>query len=370
MTKKEFEECELIQEAIQRGIIEIKSERVTYNLNKKKSYSWSDPEEWVRAKAVAFLTLKKSYAPNCIRTEVTVPRRTPEDLADIVVYEDNKCQNPYLVVETKKEKISERQRKQAIEQLFGNANSLRIPLALYENNEESILYDVLNFPSTERNENIKGNRDAVPEQYGKIPEYTFIAGPGNNDIIPATKNQLELKVKRAHSIIWAGGKRDPLLSFDEWSKIMFAKVEDERNTPNNTPRRFQVGTNETDIKVANRVHELFRIACRADATIFKDNVDIELPDKKIVDVVRCLQDISITDTDVDNIGKAFEVFFGGVFRGELGQYFTMRPLARFAVAMLDINQDDYVIDITCGSGGFLLEVYGYGIGKFTEDHSK
>lgn len=225
MTKKEFEECELIQEAIQRGIIEIKSERVTYNLNKKKSYSWSDPEEWVRAKAVAFLTLKKSYAPNCIRTEVTVPRRTPEDLADIVVYEDNKCQNPYLVVETKKEKISERQRKQAIEQLFGNANSLRIPLALYENNEESILYDVLNFPSTERNENIKGNRDAVPEQYGKIPEYTFIAGPGNNDIIPATKNQLELKVKRAHSIIWAGGKRDPLLSFDEWSKIMFASLE-------------------------------------------------------------------------------------------------------------------------------------------------
>lgn len=111
-----------------------------------------------------------------------------------------------MVVETKKEKISERQRKQAIEQLFGNANSLRIPLALYENNEESILYDMLNFPSTERNENIKGNRDAVPEQYGKIPEYTFIAGPGNNDIIPATKNQLELKVKRAHSIIWAGEK--------------------------------------------------------------------------------------------------------------------------------------------------------------------
>lgn len=72
------------------------------------------------------LTLKKSYAPNCIRTEVTVPRRTPEDLADIVFYEDNKCQNLYLVVETKKEKISERQRKQAIEQMFGNANSLRI----------------------------------------------------------------------------------------------------------------------------------------------------------------------------------------------------------------------------------------------------
>lgn len=356
MTKREFEENHLVQEAIARGIIEIKNDRVIYNLNKKKAYSWSDPEEWVRAKTIAFLTLKKSYSPKCMRTEVIVPRRTPEDLADIVVYEDDRCQLPYLVVENKKEKISDRQKKQAIEQLFGNANSLRIPLALYDNNEESILFDILNFPSTERVNNIKGSRDNLPEQYGKIPEYTYIAGPGNNDILPATKNQLEVRVKRAHSIIWAGGKRDPLLSFDEWSKIMFAKVEDERNTPNNTPRRFQVGTNETDIKVANRIHELFRIACRADATIFKDSTDIVLPDKKIVDVVKCLQDISITDTDVDNIGKAFEAFFGGVFRGELGQYFTMRPLARFAVAMLDIDQDKYVIDLTCGSGGFLLEV--------------
>ena len=34
----------------------------------------------------------------------------------------------------------------------------------------------------------------------------------------------------------------------------------------------------------------------------------------------------------------------------------MRPLSRFTVAMLDIQHDHYVIDPTCGSGGFLLEV--------------
>ena len=355
-SRVDFENDPLILNAIQRNLIEIHGDRITYNIHQKKSYNWSDPEEWVRARTIAFLVLEKSYTPRSIRTEVVVPRRTPEDLADIVVYKDERCQEPYLVVENKKEQLSPRERNQAIEQLFGNANSLRVPIALMDSFGESVFYDVANYPPTERTENIKGTRDAIPVQYGQIPEYTFIAGPGNNDIRPANAHQLESKVKRAHSIIWAGGKRDPLLAFDEWSKLMLAKVEDERHTPNNAPRQFQVGTNESYVAVATRVHALFHQACLADPTIFPEMISINLTDKKIVEVVRVLQDICITDTSVDNIGAAFEIFFGSVFRGELGQYFTMRPLSRFTVAMLDIKHEHYVIDPTCGSGGFLLEV--------------
>jgi type I restriction enzyme M protein len=40
----------------------------------------------------------------------------------------------------------------------------------------------------------------------------------------------------------------------------------------------------------------------------------------------------------------------------LGQYFTMRQIARFTVAMLEIDPEDYCLDPTAGSGGFLLEV--------------
>ena len=72
-------------------------------------------------------------------------------------------------------------------------------------------------------------------------------------------------------------------------------------------------------------------------------------------MVSTLQAISFTGTDVDHIGVAFESFFGSVFRGELGQYFTMRPIARFTVAMLDIDHNHFVLDPTAGSGGFLLE---------------
>jgi type I restriction enzyme M protein len=162
-------------------------------------------------------------------------------------------------------------------------------------------------------------------------------------------------VRKAHSIIWSGGKRDPLSAFDEWSKLLFAKVVDERTTPTGGPRQFQVGTDETETAVANRIHRLFRQGCRDDPTIFPGETKIVLSDKKIAEVVKSVQAISFTRTDVDSIGAAFERFFGSVFRGGLGQYFTRRELARFVVAMLDITHEDFVIDPTAGSGGFLLE---------------
>lgn len=79
---------------------------------------------------------------------------------------------------------------------------------------------------------------------------------------------------------------------------------------------------------------MLAVACRHDPSIFPAGLRISLNDKKIFDVVRTLQEVSFVRTDVDSIGIAFENFFGSVFRGELGQYFTMRQLARFAVAML------------------------------------
>ncbi|MDA0269970.1 MAG: N-6 DNA methylase [Chloroflexi bacterium] len=184
--------------------------------------------------------------------------------------------------------------------------------------------------------------------------YAHIAGqPG--DITSADSSAVEARIRRAHSTIWAGGKRDPLTAFDEWSKLLFAKVIDEKTTPTGQPRRFQVGANETAASVATRIHTLFAEACRSDPSIFSPDVRIALPDNKVVEVVRALQPLSFTRSDVDTIGTAFEGFFGGIFRGELGQYFTMRQLARFTVAMLDIRETDYVLDPTCGSGGFLLE---------------
>lgn len=344
-----------IAEAIRRGAIRVTDDRVTYNLSQQKSYDWTDPEEWVRAFSIAWLIIGKDYPANRIRTEVSVPRRVPGDFADIVVYRDDQCRTPYLVVENKSCGQPNAARAQAAEQLFGNANSLRAPYALYEDSTASAFYNVGDFPPSERDANRLGDRATLPSQYGDAPEYVHVAGqPG--DIEPMPAGALGARIRRAHYIIWAGGRRDPLTAFDEWSKLLFAKVIDERTTPTRQPRRFKFGSRETTAAVANRIHSLFSQATRTDPTVFPTDTRINLPDTKIAEVVRVLQGVCFTRTDVDSVGRAFEEFFGSVFRGELGQYFTMRQLARFTVAALDITPTDYVLDPTAGSGGFLLEV--------------
>lgn len=346
-----------VRECIARGFIVIEGQRITYRLHRDAEYAWSDPEEWVRCRTIAHLIVHKGYPPNRIATEVAVPRRVPGDFADVVVFRDDRAREPYLVVENKPDAQRASARAQAIEQAIGNAHSLRAPFALYDEGAYSVLFDTSGaYPSMEREENRRGDSTRVPEQYSdSAPVFRFIAGDASDDIRPVGSKKLETKVRRTHSLIWAGGKRDPLAAFDEWSKLLFAKVHDERRTPNGQPRRFQVGAGETATAVANRVHELFANAGRTDTTIFPPGLRIKLPDEKIRDTVEILQDISITDTDADTIGHAFERFFGNVFRGELGQYFTMRPVARFTVAAVGVDSEHYVIDPTAGSGGFLLE---------------
>ena len=345
-----------VQEALARGFLEVKEGRAHYHLSADKDYAWSDPEEWVRLAVVAWLIVEKGYPPKRMSVEVSVPRRVPGDFADIVVFSDDRCRSPYLVVETKADGQSLVARDQGIEQAIGNAHSLRSPMALYDEWGDSILFDTGgNYPALERYANRRGDRSSLSAQYlGAPPAYRFIA-KGPSDVRPAAARQLENKVRKTHSIIWSGGKRDPLTSFDEWSKLLFAKVHDERTTPNGAPRRFQIGSGETATTVSNRVHRLFAEAADQDKSIFPHGVRVRLTDEKIYAIVEVLQDISIVDTDVDTIGQAFEHFFGTVFRGELGQYFTMRPICRFMVAASEIGHQQYVIDPAAGSGGFLLE---------------
>ena len=94
---------QFIAEAIRRGIMKLDADGryMIYALRTEQKYPWNDPEEWVRAATVAWLVLDRDYPTNRIKLEVRVPRRVPNDYADIVVFKDDACLTPYLVVENK-----------------------------------------------------------------------------------------------------------------------------------------------------------------------------------------------------------------------------------------------------------------------------
>ena len=100
-----------------------RNERIRY-VAANHSERWADPEEKVRAELWAELIYKYEYDPELIGFEVNVPRRTPNDFADLVIYQDDEKKMPYFVIECKRADTSDAAFTQAIEQACGNRASL------------------------------------------------------------------------------------------------------------------------------------------------------------------------------------------------------------------------------------------------------
>jgi len=143
----------IIEEAIRRGYLSITENQITYKCRRNYRTQFGDPEEKVRAITYSWLIIERSYSPERIDIEVRVPRRTPNDFADIVVYRDDACKEPFLVVENKQERATTAEQRQAIEQGFGNANSLRASYMLFDYGRGSAFFDCANFPAGERAQN-------------------------------------------------------------------------------------------------------------------------------------------------------------------------------------------------------------------------
>lgn len=161
----------------QKGYIELLNEGTTIHyVAPEKKYRFTDPEEQVRARFYVELIELFQYSENRIDLEVRVPRRTPSDLADIVVFQDDEKKNPFIVVECKKDEISEAEFKQATEQAFGNCNSLGGHYAVVVAGNTRRSFDVKNHKPGERTENIIA---APPIRYNIVEEWRYKKGDPN-----------------------------------------------------------------------------------------------------------------------------------------------------------------------------------------------
>lgn len=341
----------LIDYGIENKLIELVNEKnqIKYILQ-NKIYKYSDPEEKVRAEYYIELVKNYQYDPKKIDFEITVPRRTPEDSADIVIFEDLDHKKPYCVIECKKDGISDAEFEQAIEQAFGNSNSLRCNFASTIAGNTRRHFDIKNFASRERKKNIIAD---IPVNFGKIQKFKFKKNDANWDIEPVDKKGLIRLLGKCHNTLWDSGKIDPIDAFDELSKIIFIKLKDEQNPrKKGDPYDFQIKTHENVSEVYKRVSGLYKKAMSQNPEVFSDN--LKSSPEKIFTIVNHLQGISLSGTDLDTKGVAFEKFMEDFFRGKQGQYFTPREVVNFIINLVKIDNNSKILDPACGSGGFLL----------------
>ena len=375
-----------IRIGVEQGYISFDKEmsRITYTYqNKQRNYN--NPEEKVQAETFLRLILDYKYPVNRIKQFVPVTMGSEIKEADIVVYEDDMCMSPHILVECKRQEVSEAEYQQAIEQAYSYAFALpcEIKYVWVTSGIKSDYFEV------DKNQNTRNQLPDIP-QFGvkNVASYKYVyeaqhlpeeAGKQRFfDLSVIDQSELTRRFKQAHEALWAGGQLNPSEAFDELDKLIFCKIWDERKPRRmGEPYDFQIITvpkeaekSETKRRhiendnLYKRVIALYEEGRKKDKEVFRDN--IRLTPEKIRTVVGYLESVNLGETDLDSKGRAFETFMGSFFRGNFGQYFTPREIVKFIVDVLPIEHDSKVLDTSCGSGGFLLYALNKVRNKATE----
>ena len=206
----------------------------------------------------------------------------------------------------------------------------------------------------------KGQQDALRSQANR----TLLAIDSARD--------LSRLMRRCHDTIRNLKGYDPTKAFDELSKVLFAKMFEERelNEGRRDYNRFTLqSVRDMRKQGVEIIQQLWKDTVASDRyrEVFSDEATdqgIELPPEAVDKIVDLLQDKSLVLTHMDVKGVAFEEFLSATYRGGgLGQYFTPRAIVNFMVDLVDPAIGERVIDASCGSGGFLIRVYDIGSEK-------
>ena len=371
-----------IQIGIERGLISFNEDnsRIKYCYQGKER-NYNNPEEKVQALAFLQLVIDYNYPERQIKQFEPVTMGSEVKEADIVVFEDEVCVKPLILVECKKQDVSEAEFQQAINQAYSYAFALpnEVKYVWITSGIKNDYFEV------DKSQNTRNQLPDIP-QYGirEVANYKYVYGAEYLPDIPgkpkffglAVIEQVDLtrRFKLAHEALWAGGQLNPSEAFDELDKLIFCKIWDERKprkvgepydfqiitvskseVPDETKRRIKENEN-----LHNRIKALYEEGRKKDAEVFRD--DIRLAPEKMRTVVSYLESVNLSETDLDSKGRAFETFMGSFFRGNFGQYFTPREIVKFIVDVLPITNESKVLDTSCGSGGFLL----YALNKVRE----
>ncbi len=275
--------------------------RITY-IHQKKERNYNNPEEKVQAETFLRLILDYNYPVNRIKQFVPVTMGSEVKEADIIVYNDDKCLVPHILVECKKQEVSEAEYQQAIEQAYSYAFALpcNIKAVWVTSGIKSDYFEV------DKEENSRNQMPDIPQFGAKnIATYKYVY---DAELIPTElgkqrffdlsiidQSELTRRFKQAHEALWAGGQLNPSEAFDELDKLIFCKIWDERKPRRmGEPYDFQIITVSKDIEkdevkrrhienynLYKRIIALYEEGRKKDKEVFRDNIRLT-PEKYVL----------------------------------------------------------------------------------------
>lgn len=169
------------------------------------------------------------------------------------------------------------------------------------------------------------------------------------------------RFEEIHDYIYANDGLSPQQTLNEFLKILFIKIYDEKADLD----MFRISIEEfKDLKnegrktpAIERISKLFELTKKEYMGAFESDDKIKLSNSSLGFTINKLQGISLKDSSSDAKGLAFQKFLTHGEKVGKGQFFTPQPVIDFCVRMMNPQPNETVIDPCCGSGGFVYSAF-------------
>ncbi|MEZ7744298.1 N-6 DNA methylase [Gemella sanguinis] len=321
------------------------------------------PEEYVRQTVEKRLVNEHKYSRDRICVEYTVQIGSGKKRADIVIFPDEetdkKQENIKIIIECKSEKIEANNAKDGVAQLKSYMSACpNAEWGMWTNSKEKFVFK--KFTDDKGAIQFIDYND-IPSADGNIDD---INRPKRASLKNASDDNLLFTFKTCHNHIYVNEGMQKQPAFFELLKVIFCKIEDERNIPK--ALEFYATSEERSnsdgqLTVKNRIERIFdRVKKeKKNAKIFDPNDTIKLNPRTLSYIVSEIQKYSLLNTRIDIKGKAYEEIVGANLRGDRGEFFTPRNVMAMVVEMINPTIDEKVLDSSCGTGGFLVTAMTY-----------
>ncbi len=319
------------------------------------------PEEYVRQTIEKRLINEHKYNRERINIEYTLKLGSRKPRADIVIFPKDCSEltqnNIHIIIECKNETIDHNNNKEGIGQLQSYMSACpNCEWGMWTNGKQKDVF--------RKNINDKGEIEFL--EYNDIPfadgSLEDIDRPKRDKLKKAFEDNLLFVFKTCHNHIYVNEGLQKQPAFFELLKLIFCKIEDEKNIPN--PLEFYATSAERNnqdgqLTVKKRISKIFDRVKLKFSNIFDSNDEIKLKARTIAYLVAELQKYSLLNTNIDIKGKAYEELVGANLRGDRGEFFTPRNVMKMTVEMLAPQIDEKVLDSSCGTGGFIVNALTY-----------
>ncbi|GAB5410886.1 MAG: hypothetical protein BalsKO_32510 [Balneolaceae bacterium] len=181
-------------------------------------------------------------------------------------------------------------------------------------------------------------------------------------------DRLLRKFEDIHNFIYANDGLSTQQTLEEFIKILFIKVVDEKKKEKqfyiDNEEYEKVKSSKLSGKLLERINILFLNTTQEYSDLFDKGDKIKLSPLSLANTIYKLQDYSLTSSSNDVKGLAFQKFLSHQEKDSRGQFFTPEPIIDFCVKIIQPGPNETIIDPACGSGGFLNSSFNYIINNY------